>query len=62
MDGLFVLLGHVIGVSQIVEGWIMERVYANGLQVELYCFRELATVAICISKVIETFYFLWVDI
>ena len=49
MDGLLVLLSHVVRVTQIVERRIMLGIKSNSLEVELDGFHKLTLVAIGIS-------------
>lgn len=39
----------------------MKRIQTNGLQVELNGLLEVATVAICVSQIVEALNLLWVD-
>lgn len=57
MNSLFILLGHMISIPQVIKSRVMLGVQANGFQVELNSFYELPLVAVSVTQVVETFYF-----
>lgn len=59
-DGLFELTSSVIGVTQVVESRIVERVKADSLQVVLNGVLVVVLITVRITQVIETLNLLWI--
>ena len=53
MNGLLQLSSPVVGVTQVVESWVVERVESNCVEVELDCLAVVVLVAIGVSEVVE---------
>jgi hypothetical protein len=62
VDSLFVLLRHVVGISQIIEGWVMLRVEPDSLQIEVDGFHKLTLVTAGIAEVVVAFHLLGIDV
>ena len=62
MSGLFVLLGHVVSVTKVVEGRIMLRVQTNRFQIEVNSINKLALVAERIAEIVIALHLFRVDL
>ena len=62
MNGLLQLSSPVVGVTQVVESWVVEWVESDGVEVELDCLAVVVLVAIGVSEVVEALYLLWVQL
>jgi hypothetical protein len=58
LDGLVNLTGSVIGVTQVVECWVMLRIQGNSFEVELNCFHIVIFSAVRITQIVEALHFL----
>lgn len=62
MNGLLVLLGHVVSITKVIESGIMLLVKTDSFKIVLNSLMEITTIAVSITQIVEAFNLLWVNV
>lgn len=60
INGILEVANSVIGITQVVNCRLMHRINRDGLRVVVYGIDEVLFIAIRVTKIVVSFYFLWV--